>query len=691
MTGPARRGVVLVVLVSVAVTVASLRNGFTLDDHVIVEANPMVQSPGGLDRILDTPYWSPLLRSGIEDSQAFGLYRPLTIASLAIDRRVLGPSPLGHHATNVILHALCSLLTAALLGRLAGARVGVLGGLLFAVHPVHAEVVASVVGRSELLCTLLVLMALLGRHRGREVRGSAGVALSTLALGCGFLALLAKENAVVLPALFLVLELVPVTGVRRESVVSRLAFVVLAGAVVAGFWFGLRMQVTGEVVTTRPPLLDNPTAHLPIPMATFTALRCLGLALRLLVIPVGQSADYSYRQIPPASALSPDVVAVMAVLVTVFVLVVRSLRKRTVEQSPGFTRGAILFLVAWLPVSNLLVSIGTIFAERLLYLPSAFFCLALASLLHAIRLRGRSVPVVAFVVSLALLSFLTVERCAVFRGDATLLPDLARRAPRSARARYATGNYLVTAEGKSLEAEQNLRAALWILPTQINPRLVLARLLRGQGHLADSLLHYRALRELRPDSGMVRAELGQVLLELGQEPAAERELQIAVIKEPGLALARHLLGRILVGRADKAPSPEEGARLLAEAVGHLRQALDRDPERWDIRYDRAVALERMSRWEEAARDYERVGRSAPGEMPLALARLAVCRLSLGVSGEELDVEVVAPVIEALRLAPGSLEIHRVAEAVLRALEGREASSASMANLERALEGASGVR
>src|SRR5262249_36228126 len=85
------------------------------------------------------------------------------------------------------------------------------------------------------------------------------------------------------------------------------------------------------------------------------------------------SADYSYDQIPVVSR--PDLVTTACLLgLAALIAAVIALRRR----APAAAFGIAFFLISWLLTSNLLVPIGTIFGERLLYLPSAGVCLAVA-------------------------------------------------------------------------------------------------------------------------------------------------------------------------------------------------------------------------------------------------------------------------------------------------------------------------
>src|SRR5437879_5884227 len=167
---------------AVLVYLGAVWNGFALDDGPMIRFNPLAQDPSGMWRAFTQPWWAG----------AFGgqYYRPLPVATLALDAWVDGAA--WFHVVNLLWHAGASVAVAVLARRWSGALAGLIAGLLFAVHPVHVEAVANVVGRGELMAALFTLLAVYGA----VVRES--VAWSTAAL---VLALLSKENAAVAPAL----------------------------------------------------------------------------------------------------------------------------------------------------------------------------------------------------------------------------------------------------------------------------------------------------------------------------------------------------------------------------------------------------------------------------------------------------------------------------------------------------------
>jgi hypothetical protein len=182
LTSAQRRLYLVIAASAIAVYLGALANGYALDDVPIIATNPLVHRWSVLWEAFARPYWPPAW--GAE------MYRPLPIVSFALDWRA-GVGWL--HAANLLWHAGVSLAVAALALRLSGSGMAALvAGMLFAVHPVHVEAVANIVGRAELMATLFVVLSVLAALEHDRL----GWSLAALALG-----LLSKEIAATTPAL----------------------------------------------------------------------------------------------------------------------------------------------------------------------------------------------------------------------------------------------------------------------------------------------------------------------------------------------------------------------------------------------------------------------------------------------------------------------------------------------------------
>ena len=140
-----QKACVLVAFAAVLVYVNAVPNGFTLDDDYAVVKNPAIKGADFLLRVWQTDYWGP--------EKMNGRYRPLTSITFGLNYHLFGLNPLAYHLTNVLFHALTSLMVLFVSRSLAG-RLGIpmsfalVSGLVFAVHPVATEAVAGIVGRS---------------------------------------------------------------------------------------------------------------------------------------------------------------------------------------------------------------------------------------------------------------------------------------------------------------------------------------------------------------------------------------------------------------------------------------------------------------------------------------------------------------------------------------------------------------
>ena len=175
----------LVVGAAIAAYLPALANGFVWDDPLILDDQlPAFHS---CRDVFFPPHALPHAGSFY--------YRPVVFLTYLADRWLGGGSPVMFHATPIVVHALASGLLLMLIWQLLGRRgwlAPAMGALVFAVHPVHAEVAAWLAGRSDSLAAVGVLAALLawgqwlqGRHPVWLVGGMAAL----------FFGLLAKESA----------------------------------------------------------------------------------------------------------------------------------------------------------------------------------------------------------------------------------------------------------------------------------------------------------------------------------------------------------------------------------------------------------------------------------------------------------------------------------------------------------------
>jgi hypothetical protein len=325
----------------------SVRFGYSLlDDRTFVRNNPLIEAPlgQGLVALLTTPN--------------MGYPHTVTVLSFALDRRLLGPDPAGHHAVNVAIHLAVVTLAYLLLLRV-GVRRAVAGTAvaLLALHPLVTEPVCWVIGRKDLLATALLLGAFLIAAGGaRPARPSLGRLAAVV--GVTVLAMLAKPSTILAP-----LMLWPfIRAVRPDwRRVDALAVVVPAAAVAAvigSVGLGGLTQQDVFVERTRTELLLNP-------------LRATTLQLQHLLWPRDLLADYyPLPGDPPAWAMLLTLAAGIAAVV----YAVRRTAPRSVERL-AFA----LFVLSFLPAAGVLPTAHWS-ADSYFYLPLVWVTLALATI-----------------------------------------------------------------------------------------------------------------------------------------------------------------------------------------------------------------------------------------------------------------------------------------------------------------------
>lgn len=435
---------VSVALVAFAVYANTLGNGFALDDEPLIRDNVFIRNIHNLGRFFGMEYWASIYSAG--------LYRPLVTATFALNHAVGGLDPFGYHLVNVLLHAAnCALVVAVLLRLTGDRRVAGACALLFAVHAVHTEAVANVAGgRAELLSGFFFLLAWWAHVARWGASGRASTRLYAAGLVAYLGVLLAKESAITFLGVVLLTDWVyadrsgPPTFARLWRLVRERFEGVYAGyLMVTVAYLGARFLVLGFGVSLPDiPEIDNPLVVLSFPWRALNALGVGFQYLSLLIFPLHLSYDYSWEQIRLVRSLD-DLRWVGWALggAAGLAALLWSLRR-----APQLFFALGFFLITFSVVSNVPVTIGTILGERLLYMPSLGFCLALSLLLGRLaeavpgsaRLRAA-----CFLIPLAILVGAHAARTVVRNADWESTPVLflhdAEVVPGSLKARSNAG------------------------------------------------------------------------------------------------------------------------------------------------------------------------------------------------------------------------------------------------------------
>lgn len=490
----------LLTIAAAAVYLNALANGFALDDTAIIRDNARVHSLGDMREIWLTPYW-PFF--GVE----LGLWRPFAIFGYALQWAAGGGSPAVFHAVNIALHVLATLLGFLLIERLTARGPALAGALVFAVHPVHTEAVANIVGQAELITACALIGACLvhaTRPPGLHVswgRRAALLALFTVAI-------LTKEHAVVLPGLLLATDLaqrrIPLSLRGCMQYVHALLMpMLLLGAVLAAYMVFRYEVLEGALFGVQA----GPQLHyLREEYRVLNALRAFPELLRLLVWPASLSADYSPAMILPVESFTLMTAVGAMLLAATVVLALMT------PWNPAVGFPAAWFLVGIITVSNLLFPVGVLVAERTLYLPSLALSAAIAYAWLPLSARAspatrRLAPVLLLVV-LAAGAARTWVRNPDWDTTQSVLYSVLRDHPDSYKAQWTQATW-EWQSGRPENARYHFELALRLYPrdTQLMTEVANFLLVHGQPARAmDLLQEAHTLHPFVPRTKMLLAQ-----------------------------------------------------------------------------------------------------------------------------------------------------------------------------------------
>ncbi len=518
----------LPIIVAILCYLPALRDGFALDDGPIIRDNLQIHSLGGIPQALALPYWY------VEGH----LYRPLTTLSFGLEWVLGGGRPLLFHLINVGWHALVTALVVRLSLRWWSPLALAFAGLWFAVHAVHAEAVANIVGRSELVCAAALLgVALIASDRptadapARRREWWWVFALAAAAMA-------SKEVGAVAPCIVWAAAITPVRGCPRRDTQRawRLTGAAATGVLVL---IAARLIVLGSFAGDAPHYAFTLVSGIH---AVLLALATIPTAVGLLLVPQPPRLDYSPAEAiifhPPAAAVAAGAAIALA---AVAVLLWHARRPNP------WTLAACFAAATFAPVSNLVVRTGVVVADRTLYSPSIGVALIAGAAFAAAWSARRWFHVVGAATIMAMGAVFGVESLSAWHDSESAFTAIRDRSPES-----FIGHYMVAkvddSHGDAASAGIEYARALALTPH--NPPLLYmagANALRRRDTTAAFALLSRSVA-LGPTGARARTALATLTLSRGDTAAAIRLLQAGVALDPSERVWEMELRRLETGR-----------------------------------------------------------------------------------------------------------------------------------------------
>ncbi len=579
-------------LISVLLYAGTLGHEFTQDDAIVITENEFTtQGIAGVDELLKYDTFRGFFKvDGKEELVAGGRYRPLTPIMFAVGYQMFGDNPFMFHLMNILWYGATVVLVFLVLLRLLQGRsrkddaynyfVAFVTALLFAIHPIHTEVVANVKGRDEIMTLFFCLSAMWYSLKAFDEKQSA---FQVYALILFFLGMMSKEMAVV----FIPIVAMAFFVFRKVDIPKAL---IQTAPFLGGFaiFMAIRYAVLGFVTGGEPSdeLMNNAFLGLDDDQKYGTIFYTLSKYIELLIFPHTLTHDYYPYAIPVTGMAAPRVMLSVLLHLGLITLAAWGVLKR---KDIGF--GVAFYLVSLILVSNLLVNIGVFMAERFVFMPSLGFCFVVAiGLYHLCKFFNGKKDITAYkqfmpaFIALTVIflvgCYMTFDRAKDWESNFTLFSADWKKSENSAKIRNAMGGELTvrsqdagtkgTPKEKDMlmDAIMHLDRAAEIHPTYFSPYFLKGNAFFYLGDFEKSVENYNqslALKSGAPDTqnnlALAAEQAGIKAGEKGQNDKAIGYFQTAVQYKPEDPKLRFFLGT----------ANAQGGR-FQEALKHLKIA-----------------------------------------------------------------------------------------------------------------------
>ncbi len=476
----------------------TLNNQYALDDFAVIFDNSNVNRGfEGIKDILTTNMLHGI--SGFND----GLYRPVATLTFAIEVGLFGENPTISHLINILLFGGISLLLFKNLKEILPENllsVAFFATAIYVFHPIHTEVVANIKSRDELFASIFLLgslwyfiQALINRKKGAYL----------FAFLLYVFALFSKESAITYFAVIPLLLWIHPSVKIKQLLMPSAAMLLLSIS-----FYGLHSYIISSM--DRPvdaglfELLNNPIVGVNDPSIRYgTAFYLQVLYLTKLLFPVELLHDYSYNLIPTISLGTAKGISGLLIIIGLVGSAIYGVIKRNLL---GIM--AAFYLLGIAVVSQLIIPIGALFAERFLFVPSMAFCVVIAFILNLLLAKKQIVLNITLAVILFLFGIKTVDRNGDWKNNQTL---------------YAAD---IVAGGASARINYNYGSTLTQLGNSVRDKV------KKQAYYRESAIYLQKAIEIYPEYWDAYNNLGLVYKNNNQLDLAENVFDLLLKKNP---------------------------------------------------------------------------------------------------------------------------------------------------------------
>lgn len=458
LLGNARFWSTLILVLCCVLYANTLQHGFVLDDAGVVSENKLVQQGiSGIPKLISNTLFYGL--EGVNKET----WRPLTMTLYALEVECFGLSPFHFHLLNVLLYGLCVVLLFDVLLLLTRRQLlpAVAISLLFATHPLHTEVVANIKSRDEILSLMFMLVSTrlcISYLTNSKIYKLVSASFFFLA-GC-----FSKESAITFVLLCpLLLYFFSQSDFKKLVII----FIVLF---VSSLLYLVVRYITLDAIAATSVIseADNMLVSKDFYTRLATSSVVLVKEIALLFFPHPLVYDYTLRQIPVYSLSDATAILSLLLVLALFILSLAGAKSKNLVAC-----GSLFFLISISVVSNIFFLIGNNMAERLLFIPSIGFCIAVVyALMRVTGIQGAvqintifKQPVfgITLLVLLVGFSYKTIARNPDWKDNYTLFSRDLKNARNSCRAHYNLGSVLWR---KAQNETNDTKKKLWLQQAQ---------------------------------------------------------------------------------------------------------------------------------------------------------------------------------------------------------------------------------
>jgi len=604
-------------IVSFVIYFNTLWNGYVLDDVMVLKENTMVmQGTKAIGELLSTPHMRGYLVIPND------MWRPLSLVMFAIEYQFFGPNPMVNHFFNIVVFAGCVIMFFLFLVKFFDHKktaLAFIAALVFAVHPIHTEVVANVKSRDELLCFFFAFLSL---NYFMNYMKSGKMLQLVLGIGIFFLSLMSKETVITFMAIIPLLFFFYNNENRQRAI-----FITAGSGAMLILFVVIRSSILATYNANQPApveFIDNALSGAPSAISKLaTEFVIVGRYLKLMFIPYPLLCNYSFNAIPFADLTSPWFwLSLIAYGALIYFAVTRWMKDRKDPWAFG-----IFFYMATLSLfSNFPFLMGAELAERFAFFASAGICLLVALAMEQWIIKAqatditllKSTKVLAVLLPITLVfSGMTIARNSDWQNDYKLFKTDVEKSPNDARLYHYVATAIAenvyeketdTVKKKALDEESlaYLRQSLAIYPTYSEAHIELGRIF-DRKHMWDSAEYHdvKAL-ELSPNNATACNNLGSVYLASAKYQKAVELFQRSIALNPNFKYPYFNSARAYV-QLQKYDS----------AVMYFNKMLQFDPNYLDAHQEKGMAFFQMQKLDSAEAEMKFVMAAKPNDPSIA--------------------------------------------------------------------------